>query len=607
MANKQIHELDPAPAPQSGDQIVVSTAIGQLARRATLATLPYAAPLAGAAGRTIAARLADTVSVRDFGAVGDGVADDTAAIVTALGSGARRILLPEGTYRVTAPLAVPPKVAVLGVGRNATELKLEHDGYGLSWSGAEYADGAVESLRITLPPTGTAAAIRCQGNNFRAYDLRIAGGGASAWGLELDQCNDFSVCEVLMWGDGADAFAANGIWLRNSTATAVNYGDGTLAQISIRLASDSTKGLLFDGPTTSSNIINNILISKANIIAPSRSGCRAVHIRNARRLTFVSLDMESITEGVVEEGTATDRVELNQYIGVYALNVAVPYADSNGTVPRSVFNRTFIGCDNFPALAGGGGAMADGDAMLQRGLWFPSVTSGVPTVRAIEQGGRWRVDSGGAAYVEFGPPSTGNNSRISCGVDGLPAPYDATLYLGDSAKIRKVTVDNPLHMFERTSVPPMATDQMIVFADGATWNPAWEKGLYTRAGGTWHRLLDARTRGWVPVNEQTGTSYTLQAADLGDRVEMSGSAAKTVTVPQIATVPGTAKAPGAADIVTGRKTYVETVVGQVGAGAVTLSPETGVTITGPTATAGDGQSLVVRWTAPASVRTRLVA
>ena len=90
---------------------------------------------------------------------------------------------------------------------------------------------------------------------------------------------------------------------------------------------------------------------------------------------------------------------------------------------------------------------------------------------------------------------------------------------------------------------------------------------------------------------------------------MNGSAAKTVTVPQIATVPGTSgtKAPGATDIVTGRKVHVETTVVQIGSGAVTLSPGSGVTITGPTATAGDGQSLVLRWTAANAVRTRIVA
>jgi hypothetical protein len=153
----------------------------------------------------------------------------------------------------------------------------------------------------------------------------------------------------------------------------------------------------------------------------------------------------------------------------------------------------------------------------------------------------------------------------------------------------------------------MAQDQMTVFADGGTWNPGYDKGLYTRAGGAWHRLLDTRSRGWVAVNEQTGTTYTLQPGDLGDRVEMSGGTAKTVHVPQMATVPGVSgsKAPGATTIVTGRKLYLETSVVQAGSGAITLVADSGVTITGPIATSADGQALTLRWTGPASVRTRL--
>src|SRR5690349_8264156 len=43
-----------------------------------------------------------TVNVRDFGAVGNGVNDDRAAIQQALTSGASFVLVPNGTYMVSA-------------------------------------------------------------------------------------------------------------------------------------------------------------------------------------------------------------------------------------------------------------------------------------------------------------------------------------------------------------------------------------------------------------------------------------------------------------------------------------------------------------------------
>ena len=59
----------------------------------------------GATARTIDSKLKDVVSVKDFGAVGDGVADDTAAIQAALNTG-RFIYLPAGTYKVSSALTV---------------------------------------------------------------------------------------------------------------------------------------------------------------------------------------------------------------------------------------------------------------------------------------------------------------------------------------------------------------------------------------------------------------------------------------------------------------------------------------------------------------------
>ena len=46
-------------------------------------------------------------TVRDFGAKGDGQADDTAALLHALKQGEGELRLPRGDYLITRPLLVP--------------------------------------------------------------------------------------------------------------------------------------------------------------------------------------------------------------------------------------------------------------------------------------------------------------------------------------------------------------------------------------------------------------------------------------------------------------------------------------------------------------------
>ena len=62
----------------------------------------YRANYASSVGRTALSKLRDVVSVMDFGAVGDGVVDDTTAFTTAVSAaGTRNVFVPAGSYKIT--------------------------------------------------------------------------------------------------------------------------------------------------------------------------------------------------------------------------------------------------------------------------------------------------------------------------------------------------------------------------------------------------------------------------------------------------------------------------------------------------------------------------
>lgn len=62
----------------------------------------------GAVDRTVQSKLSDVISVKDFGAVGDGSTNDKPAIEAAVSAAAgRKILFPPGTYRLNSAYAAP--------------------------------------------------------------------------------------------------------------------------------------------------------------------------------------------------------------------------------------------------------------------------------------------------------------------------------------------------------------------------------------------------------------------------------------------------------------------------------------------------------------------
>lgn len=68
----------------------------------------------GAVTTTVQAKLRETVSVKDFGAVGDGVTDDTAAIQAALNTGYAEVYFPSGKYKTTATLYIKMTQTIRG-------------------------------------------------------------------------------------------------------------------------------------------------------------------------------------------------------------------------------------------------------------------------------------------------------------------------------------------------------------------------------------------------------------------------------------------------------------------------------------------------------------
>lgn len=160
-----------------GDPVAVSAA-------GTMAAPDFTASGTGAATRTSADKFGDMISVKDFGAAGDGLTDDTLAIQQALAAHGA-VYVPPGTYLITSTITVAKSRALFGAGQKSI-IKCNSTGF----NAVEVPEGYVriDNLRIEAGATGIKLFGRdseCVQNNIT--NVNIAG---SATGILLDGHDD---------------------------------------------------------------------------------------------------------------------------------------------------------------------------------------------------------------------------------------------------------------------------------------------------------------------------------------------------------------------------------------------------------------------------------
>jgi hypothetical protein len=145
-------------------------------------------------------------NVRDFGAVGDGITDDTAAMnaaAAAAGAAKKSLFVPSGVYKMTAPWVVPIKVYVLGESMAVQDAYVPandwkygaiivkaHTGNGIVKTGTTaYDEGApIENITIssdaTLYPGGNGFVIdQCSNVHLIRCNVYAVAGDAYVFGV----------------------------------------------------------------------------------------------------------------------------------------------------------------------------------------------------------------------------------------------------------------------------------------------------------------------------------------------------------------------------------------------------------------------------------------
>lgn len=163
---------------------------------------------AGATERTIAAKLAEGgISVKDFGAVGDGVAIDTTAIQAAFSRAkvlSCNVIFPAGTYKTDQAITLTSAtgVNVVGAGRGAVLIKPTH-ATANAFTLTTCTDCGVHGLSILHTTGSTGAGIAASASpRLKLTDLYMPANGTFvgfAYAIDLSGASDFDhieFCEI---------------------------------------------------------------------------------------------------------------------------------------------------------------------------------------------------------------------------------------------------------------------------------------------------------------------------------------------------------------------------------------------------------------------------
>ncbi len=221
-------QADLVPLGQNGSNVAVPYATF-MRNIATLPGITASAMVATAAGasasRTLAQFLADSVTVESFGATGDGVTDDTAAIVAALASG-RPLRFGPKTYLISGQWTPSGASAVLLGSPGQTILRRAAQSAGAAWisvqSAAFFASGIIfdSNADITTDSWAVLVAPSCTKAVFETCVFTGAAGPTMGSGLVI-QASDPEVVQYEIRDCEAYGNAIHGIWVQAVTGVSI--------------------------------------------------------------------------------------------------------------------------------------------------------------------------------------------------------------------------------------------------------------------------------------------------------------------------------------------------------------------------------------------------
>lgn len=188
-------------------------------------------------------------NVKDYGAKGDGVTDDTAAIQAALDSGSRCVYIPQGTFKLSADIQLPSNITVKCEGIFSVTSNISPSYalfYALNKNNIRWQGGSLDSSNHTTFGSTFFYFSNCTSINIK--DVSITDSGYDRYpsgGIRTNECTKLRLTDIQMFNMG-------GVGLQTAGDTYSSYSGFYIDQVTTRTALETNNG---NHNTYSNNVV----------------------------------------------------------------------------------------------------------------------------------------------------------------------------------------------------------------------------------------------------------------------------------------------------------------------------------------------------------------
>lgn len=321
----------------------------------------------GAIGRTVHQKLQESISVLDFGATGDGVTNDSAAInAAAVAAAGKRLYIPAGTYKVKAVVITSNTTVECDTNaifvpwdtttKNSSNYCIRLNGDNITWRGGKVLGQIYTALGDNPSPYYCMSINKLTGDGFatniRLEDFETEGGLQGVWAVSTNECTvqNVTIKSSYQWGLSFSAPRTKKLIVNNIRVYNTGINEGIKIASLYQLTGDQTADV----------IINNADIQNCGALNPAVgqngmdffiSSATRLHINNfnivnsgASGIEIKRNDAPNITPNTYEEVLIQNGIitSNNDNSGGIAFNITSPYPTTSvGTGKVVVSNVQF--------------------------------------------------------------------------------------------------------------------------------------------------------------------------------------------------------------------------------------------------------------------------